>query len=339
MACILNGGRLTLSGYVGDNFWDDGFTYADVVVALATIDDDADLTVHINSGGGVATDGTAIHALLSRRSGKTDVVIEGIAASAASLIAMAGETVTMTPGSTAMVHDPAGLTFGDAAAHAKTIEALDALATAYSRVYAQKTGKTPAECREIMKVETWFNADEAVAAGFADAIEGESGPVAAYPYQMYARAPKRLVALAQDKGWRSPRAAMTTAAPSAAPTARKETPMSDKQTADDQAAALETARAEAAAGAVKADRERRQSIMALDEAKGREALAEHLYATTEMSAEQIKATLAIAPKAEETPVEDYGRARLAGAGLGGTPKAAPAADGWKAAAAKINNRR
>lgn len=118
--------------------------------------------------------------------------------------------------------------------------------------------------------------------------------------------------------------------------------MSDKTPADDPAAAIETARAEAAAEAVKADRERRRAVLALDEAKGREALAEHLCAATEMSAEQIKATLAAAPKAaEESPAEGYERARLAGSGLGGPEKSAPvaAADGWKAAAAKINARR
>ena len=100
--------------------------------------------------------------------------------------------------------------------------------------------------------------------------------------------------------------------------------MTEKTKADDQAAALETARAEAAIEAVKADRERRSAVMALDEAKGREALAEHLYATTEISAEQIKATLAAAPKAaeEKAPAEDYERTRLAGAGLGGKPQAA-----------------
>ncbi len=130
------------------------------------------------------------------------------------------------------------------------------------------------------------------------------------------------------------------AAASAAPTGHTEVSMTDNPSADDQAAAIKTARAEAAAEAVKADRERRQAIMALDEAKGREALAEHLYATTEMSAEQIKATLAAAPKTGESPAEDYERARLVGAGLGGPAKSAPAAaaDGWKAAAAKINAR-
>jgi len=84
MGCILDGSKLTLSGAVGDDWWD-GFTYSEVVLALAAVEADADLTVHINSGGGIATEGTAIHALLAGRAGRTNIVIEGIAASAASL--------------------------------------------------------------------------------------------------------------------------------------------------------------------------------------------------------------------------------------------------------------
>lgn len=354
MAVIVQPGRLTLTGYVGEssiefdgNLWFDGFTHGEVLAALGEFEDDEAIVVHINSGGGYATEGAAIRSALAERAGRTDLFVEGIAASAASLIAMAGETVTMATDAVMMIHDPAGFTFGTAADHEATVRALNSLAGAYARSYARKSGKPVAACREIMKAETWFNADEAVEAGFADAIEGEAEPVAAFPYQTYAHAPQRLVALAGENGWRIPavRAAASAAnpaAPSAALTARKEESMSDKPMADDQAAALEEARKTAATEAIKADRERRQAIMALDEAKGREALAEHLYATTEMSAEQIKATLAAAPKvAEESPAGDYERARLAGAGLGGGAKPAPvaAADGWKATATRINARR
>ncbi|MFT3973320.1 MAG: Clp protease ClpP [Amaricoccus sp.] len=318
-----------------------------MLAALGEFEDDEAIVVHINSGGGYATEGAAIRAALADRAGRTDIFVEGIAASAASLIAMAGEAVTMATDAVLMIHDPSGFTFGTAADHEATVRALNSLAGAYARSYARKSGKPVAECRGIMQAETWFNAAEALEAGFADAIEGEAEPVAAFPYQTYAHAPQRLVALAKENGWRAPavRTAASAAKPaaaSAAPRGHKEESMTDKTKADDQAAALETARAEAAAGAVKSDRERRAAVMALEEAKGREALAEHLYATTEMSAEQIKATLAAAPKAaDDKPAEDYERARLAGTGLGGSPKAAPvaAADGWKAAAAKINARR
>ena len=352
MAVIVQPGRLTLTGYVGESTivfdgitYLDGFTHGEVLAALGEFEDDEAIVVHINSGGGYATEGAAIRSALAERAGETNVFVEGIAASAASLIAMAGETVTMATDAVMMIHDPAGITFGTAADHEATVRALNSLAGAYARSYARKSGKPVAECREIMRAETWFNADEAVAACLADAIEGEAEPVAAFPYQTYARAPQRLVALATENGWRSTvvRAAALAAkpaAPSAAPTARKEISMGDKPTADEQAAAIKTERAEAAAEAVKADRERRQAIMALDEAKGREALAEHLYATTEMSAEQIKATLAAAPKAaEEKQVEDYERRRLAGTGLGAGANPAKSTAALSGAVEHVNKRR
>lgn len=307
MACILDGSKLTLSGSVGDDYWD-GFTYSDVVLALAGVDDGADLTVHVNSGGGIATEGAAIHALLAARTGRTEVMIEGIAASAASLIAMAGETVSMADGAVMMIHDPSGFTMGTSADHAKQIEALEALATAYARVYAAKSGKSTDEAREIMKAERWFAADEAIAEGFADAkIERPAAAVAMFDYQQYAHAPRKL--RAQAKNWLK---ANPQAARSAAP-GQKETKMTDKTPADAKPADQPDV-AKAQADAVKADRERRAAIMALDEAKGREALAEHLYASTEMSVDAVKATLSAA-SATEKPQPDA--AKLATAGLGG----------------------
>ena len=307
MACILDGSKLTLSGSVGDDYWD-GFTYSDVVLALAGVDDGADLTVHVNSGGGIATEGAAIHALLAARTGRTEVMIEGIAASAASLIAMAGETVSMADGAVMMIHDPSGFTMGTSADHAKQIEALEALATAYARVYAAKSGKSTDEAREIMKAERWFAADEAIAEGFADAkIERPAAAVAMFDYQKYAHAPKTL--RAQARNWLK---ANPQAAQSAAP-GHKEITMTDKTKADDKPADQPDV-AKAQADAVKADRERRAAIMALEEAKGREALAEHLYATTEMPVDAVKATLAAAP-ATDKPQPEAGK--LATAGLGG----------------------
>lgn len=311
MACILDGSKLTLSGSVGDDWFGDAFTYSDVVLALAAVEDDAALTVHVNSGGGIATEGAAIHALLAGRTGRTDIVIEGIAASAASLIAMAGETVSMAEGALMMIHDPSGMTWGTSADHAKQIEALEALGTAYARVYAAKSGKTADECREIMKAERWMTPDQAVEEGFADAlIQHPAAPVAMFDYQKYAHAPKSL--RAQAKNWLK---ANQPAAQSAA-NGQKETEMTDTTKADPKPAEqIDVAKAQA--DAVKADRERRAAIMALDEAKGRETLAEHLYASTEMTVDAVKAVLAAAPAPQAEAPE---AANLATAGLGGQPE-------------------
>ncbi len=301
MAAILEDGKLRLTGYVGEYYYDDGFTSSDVIVALSQIDGESELDVHLNSAGGVATEGAAIHALFSARPGITNIVIEGIAASAASLIAMAGATVTMTAGSVMMIHDPSGFTFGNSSEHSKTIEALEALATSYARVYAAKSGQSVEDCREIMKAERWFTPDQAVAEGFADATATDKAkPVAAFDYSLFAHAPKKLVALAKTKKW-----SMASSHPpkTQTPNPPKETTMTDKERAEllekevnglkEQVAKLTAS----ASDAVQEDRERRAAIMALDETKGREALAEHLF-NAGNTVEAAKATLSVAPKAD-----------------------------------------
>lgn len=250
MAAILEDGKLRLSGYVGDYYFEDGFTSGDVVMALAEIEDSAEIDVHINSAGGIASEGAAIHALLSARSGTTNVVVEGIAASAASLIAMAGATVTMSAGAVMMIHDPAGMTWGTSDDHAKTIEGLEALATAYARVYAGKSGKTSDECRQIMKDERWFTPEQAVEEGFADATtEVKALAVAAFDYRMFAHAPKRLTALASKKNWSLPETDV--AATAASPRQQKEISMTDTTQAATSAADIDKAKADATAEATK----------------------------------------------------------------------------------------
>jgi ATP-dependent Clp protease, protease subunit len=239
MAVIVNGSEIILSGMVGgaasgDSWWDPpGFASGDVVEALAEVGRDTNIVVRLNSGGGLATEGAAIHAAIAGHKGTVQIVVEGIAASAASLIAMAADTLTMAAGSVLMIHDPAGLTMGDVTAHEATIRALNALGDSYAAIYADKSGKTVEECRAIMRAETWLSVADAIAMGFADAPAGENDndpgepgePVepTAFAYGLYAHAPDRFVALANAEGWK-PRAVM--AAP-AAPTGQKELSMSN----------------------------------------------------------------------------------------------------------------
>lgn len=325
MAAILEDGRLRLTGYVGDYYYEDGFTSSDVVLALGQVDDGSDLTVHINSGGGVASEGAAIHALFKARSGVTNIVVEGIAASAASLIAMAGKTVTMSAGSVLMIHDPGGYAFGNAEQLGKTIEALEALGTAYSRVYAAKSGKTPEECRDIMKAERWFTPQQAVEEGFANATtEDVSPPVAAFDYRLYAHAPQQLTALASEKNWRVP-GADKKAAPAATSheDPKKEMTMGNQNGGDKSA---DTARI-----AVDAYKARRKAVMTLPEAKGREALAEALL-DTDLDEAAIKVALSAAPvaTAETSDAVEFEQRRLNGEGLNRGGGQAPQAKGDKA---------
>ena len=365
MAAILEGNRLTLTGDVGDFGWGEFFTHSDVVVALAKVEDDSDLDVMINSGGGIATEGAAIFALLGRRAGATNIIVDGIAASAASLIAMAGDTITMSIGSTMMVHDPSGVTVGNSADHSRTIDGLEALATAFARAYAAKTGKSVEACREIMKKERWFTAEEAVEEGFADVVgEQKAKAVAAFAYhEAYAHAPKKLVALAKARHWHQPSVnpgatASTTHPSTPHASQQEEDPMTDKERADQLAAELEALKAEMKTHAEahvtasqqkeleelraeKKARETADAIMALDEAKGREDQARAL-ASAGVSVENAKMIMAASYK--PTDADLYEERRLNGEGLGSfRGLKQPTAKGDKAvlsaAVARSNKRR
>lgn len=199
---LVKNGGIYLYGPVGfyDLWNDEGFTSTDVLTALSEIE--GDVTVHINSGGGLAFDGIAIHNALKQHDGEVTVIVDAIAASAASIIAMAGDLVVMQPGAMLMIHNAAGLTVGTAIAHRETADMLDKLDGSLASIYARATGIGQGEIRDMMRATTWFDADEAVERNFADHVEGEADaaePVAfaAWDYREYAGAPEQLVACAE----------------------------------------------------------------------------------------------------------------------------------------------
>ena len=204
MAVLVNDNEIVLTGTVGESYWGDGFTAVEVITALAKVGRDTDIVVRLNSGGGIATEGAAIHAALSAHKGNVDLVVEGIAASAASVIAMAGDKISMTLGSVMMIHDASTFAWGDAAELTKAVSALDTLSNAYASIYADRTGKSAAEMRDLMKAETWLTADEAVATGFADDAasadnDNEPAEASAFAYAPHQHAPERFVALAGEQ--------------------------------------------------------------------------------------------------------------------------------------------
>ena len=301
MAVIVNNNEIVLIGTVGPLYWDDSFGAGDVIIALAQIGHEQDVTIRLNSGGGIATEGAAIHAALARHAGQVTIVVEGIAASAASLIAMAGDEIVMAAGSLMMIHEPAGLTFGTRSDHELTIRSLDAMISAYSRVYADKSGRSDAEVRADMASELWLTGDAAVQLGYADrvagsAADGTPSDITAFDYRLYSKAPDRLVALARDRGWgvTSSMAAMSAA------TRQKENIMATEPA--DKASAIPTQNPQPSAapameaGAVRSqERERIQAIMSSDAAKGREDLARHLALATDTSPEVADAIMKAAP--------------------------------------------
>ncbi len=343
---VYQDGTLRLYGVVGgDSYWEAAFSASDVVEALAEHGRDNDLTVHINSPGGVVSDGVAIYNALIAHKGKVRVEIDALALSSASLIAMAGDEIVMRTGALMMIHDPSGTTSGPAAEHEKTRNLLDKIAGQMAGIYADRSGKPVEDVRAAMRDELWLTETEAVAQGYATAAEAAQITAwAAFDYRVYAKAPRALTALAAEKGWKisAPLAAHVAslekpAAP-AASSDNKEPTMSDKNPAAGATAAVnvEEIRASAGAEAIAAYKARRGAVLALDEAKGRETLAETLL-ETELSVEQIKAALAAAPAAGNgLDIQAYENARAAGAGLSAQPPATGGDHGWGKVVARIN---
>ena len=129
-----------------------------------------DITVWINSPGGDCVAAAQIYNMLMDYPGNVTVKVDGIAASAASVIAMAGTTVLMSPVSMLMIHNPMTVAFGDSAEMQKAIEMLASVKDSIINAYEIKTGLSRAKLSHLMDAETWMDANKAVELGFADGI-------------------------------------------------------------------------------------------------------------------------------------------------------------------------
>ena len=129
-----------------------------------------DITVWINSPGGDCVAAAQIYNMLMDYKGDVTVKIDGIAASAASVIAMAGTKVLMSPVSMLMIHNPMTVAFGDSGEMQKAIEMLGSVKDSIINAYEIKTGLSRAKLSHLMDAETWMDANKAVELGFADEI-------------------------------------------------------------------------------------------------------------------------------------------------------------------------
>jgi ATP-dependent protease ClpP protease subunit len=134
-----------------------------------------EILLHLNSPGGEAWEGQAIYHALKDHPALVKVRVEGIAASAASTVAMAADPghLVMAPHSMLMIHDPWGITAGDAREHTKSAAMLDKLGDAIAGFYHDRAGGTEREWRNLMLAETWYSDREAVDAGLADMVDGD----------------------------------------------------------------------------------------------------------------------------------------------------------------------
>lgn len=151
-----------------------GVSAKEFAQALAMLPaDTTTIELHLNSPGGVVWEGVAIMNMLRAHTANVVCVVDGIAASAASFIACSADSLIMGPQSQLMIHDAMGLEVGNAGDMRKFADLLDRISNSIAEVYAAKSGGKVADWRTAMLAESWYSAEEAVAAGLADSIAVE----------------------------------------------------------------------------------------------------------------------------------------------------------------------
>lgn len=170
---------------IGADLWGGGISAADFASELDALDVST-INIRLNSQGGQVFEGVAMYEAIKRQAANTVGWVDGLAASAASMIAMACDTLNMAKTSRLMIHD-AGIggiylqgnsrELRDGIAEVESFaDLLDSLSDTIAAVYADKAGGTPAEWRAQMATDRWYTADEAVAAGLADKVTGADAP-------------------------------------------------------------------------------------------------------------------------------------------------------------------
>lgn len=178
-----------------------GVTANEFVRDLKALDVDT-IELRLNTPGGLVFDGITIYNALRDHRATVNATVDGLAASIGSIIAMAGDTVTMNRGTHLMIHDPSGGVIGNAKDMREMADVLDKVATTMSGIYAERAGGTPESWREAMLAETWYTADEAVESGLADSVAGadSSDAAARWDPSLYNfRGPSRAPAAATNR--------------------------------------------------------------------------------------------------------------------------------------------
>jgi ATP-dependent protease ClpP protease subunit len=167
------GQELLIYGSIGGGFWSEGITAAGVAELLAQVGPKP-IHVRINSGGGDVFQGTAIYSLLAQHSGIVTVTVDGLAASAASVIMLAGDTVRVPKHAFGMIHDAMTYTYGNGGTLRQTADLLDKVSGTIAEMYADKAGEDAEHWRAKMTENgedgTWYTGQELVDAGLADEI-------------------------------------------------------------------------------------------------------------------------------------------------------------------------
>ena len=166
---VTDGGHvLTLSGRVSKNYWSD-----DDHINVETVSNELDavegnITIRLNSGGGDVFEGIEIYNYLKSLDNHITIEVTALAASAASIIAMAGDEIKMCTGSSMMVHEASTFAWGNKSDIQKVLNSLGTIDDSLVSIYAERTGADKETINSWIEEETWFTADEAIEAGLAD---------------------------------------------------------------------------------------------------------------------------------------------------------------------------
>lgn len=169
-----NSAEIMIYGTIGSSWWEESVSASQFNKDLKALGNDIDeITVRINSTGGSVYDGLSIRSQLKSHKAEVTVIVDGLAASIASIIAMGADKIIMAKGSNMMIHNPMASAFGEAKDLRNTADFLDKIRESLVSVYADKTGLSSDELIDLLDAETWMSAEEAVENGFADEVEGQ----------------------------------------------------------------------------------------------------------------------------------------------------------------------
>ncbi len=167
---------------------------------LGALPDGVPIDLRLNSPGSSVFDAVAIFNALTRHTGTVTVWIDGIAASAASYIAMAGDEIVMPENAFLMIHDPSGIVIGTATDMRDMAETLDKIAASMTRGYAARSGKSEEDIAALMAAETWFDAQDALDAGLATRMVEPVRIAASFDIGRFRNAPMALTEVGDAKG-------------------------------------------------------------------------------------------------------------------------------------------
>jgi len=171
MSAADKAGEILIYDQIGEDFWTgEGVTGKSFANDLKALGDVRTLSVRINSPGGNHVDAIAIYSAINRHPAKVTVHVDGIAASAAATIAMAGDEIHIAENAMMMIHNPMTMAAGDAREMRKTAELLDQVKATLVATYSNRSGSTPQDVATWMDDETWMDGPEAKARGFATVV-------------------------------------------------------------------------------------------------------------------------------------------------------------------------